>query len=55
MFSQTVVVATEAKDEVTRLSDVDAIPDVLKEEGKAFPSCQCCHVTLRQSQMSAWR
>lgn len=49
MFSQTVVVATEAEDEVTRLPDVDAISDVLKEEGEAFPTGQRCHVALGQS------
>ncbi len=53
MLSQTVVIATEAEDEVAGLSDVDAISDVLKEEGEAFPSSQRRHVALGQSQMSA--
>lgn len=38
MFSQTVVIATEAEDEVAGLSDVDAVSDVLEQEGEAFPS-----------------
>lgn len=53
MLSQAVVIATEAEDEVAGLSDVDAVSDVLEEEGEAFPSGQRRHVALGQSQMSA--
>lgn len=53
MFSQPVVVATQAEDEVAGLPDVDTIPDVLKEEGEALPPCQRRHVTLGQGQVSA--
>lgn len=53
MLGQAVVVATEAEDEVAGLSDVDAVSDVLEEEGEAFPSGQRRHVALGQSQMSA--
>lgn len=53
MLSQAVVIATEAEDEVAGLSDVDAVSDVLEEEGEAFPSGQRRHVALGQSQVSA--
>ncbi len=53
MLGQAVVIATEAEDEVAGLPDVDAISDVLEEEGEAFPSGQRRHVALGQSQMSA--
>lgn len=55
MFSQTVVVSAEAEYEVASLSDVDAVSDVLEQEGETFSSGQCSHVTLRQSQVSADR
>lgn len=55
MFGQAVVIATETEDEVAGLSDVDAVSDVLEEEGETFPSGQRCHVTLGQSQMSGQR
>lgn len=55
MFSQPVIIATEAKYEVTGLPDVDAISDVLEEEREALPSSQRCHVALGQSQMSGQR
>lgn len=52
MLGQTVVIAAQAEDEVARLSDVDAVSDVLEEEGEAFPPGQRRHVALRQGQMS---
>lgn len=52
MFSQPVVIATEAEDEVAGLPDVDAVSDVLEQEGEAFSSGQRRHVALRQRQMS---
>ncbi len=52
VFGQAVVVSAEAEYEVAGLSDVDAVSDVLEEEGEAFSSGQRGHVTLRQSQMS---
>lgn len=51
MLGQAVVIATEAEDEVAGLPDVDAVSDVLEEEGEALPSGQRRHVALRQSQM----
>lgn len=53
MFSQPVVVATQAEDEVAGLPDVDAVPDVLEEEGEALPPRQRRHVALGQRQVSA--
>lgn len=55
MFCQAVVVSAEAEYEVAGLSDVDAVSDVLEQEGKTFSSGQCGHVTLRQSQVPADR
>lgn len=55
MLGQTVVIATEAEDEVAGLSDVDTVSDVLEEEGEAFSPSQCRHVALRQGQMSGQR
>lgn len=52
MFGQPVVVSTQAEDQVTSLPDVDPVSDVLEKEWKTFPSCQSCHVALRQSQVS---
>lgn len=53
VFRQPVVVATQAEDEVAGLPDVDAVPDVLEEEGEALPTGQCRHVALGQRQVSA--
>lgn len=52
MLGQTVVIATEAEDEVAGLSDVDSISDVLEQEGETFASRQGRHVALGQSQVS---
>lgn len=52
VFGETVVVAAQAEDEVAGLADVDAVADVLEQEGEAFPSRQRRHVTLRQGQVS---
>lgn len=52
MFRQPVVIATEAEDEVAGLPDVDAVSDVLEQEGEAFSSGQRRHVALRQRQVS---
>lgn len=52
MLGQPVVIATEAEDEVAGLSDVDAVSDVLEQEGETFPSGQGRHVALGQSQVS---
>lgn len=52
MLGQTVVIATEAEDEVAGLSDVDTVSDVLEQERETFASSQCRHVTLGQSQVS---
>lgn len=53
MFSQPVVVATQAEDEVAGLPDVDAVPDVLEEERESLSACECRHVALGQGQVSA--
>lgn len=53
MLGQAVVVATEAEDEIARLPDVDAVPDVLEEEGETFAARQRRHVALGQRQVSA--
>ena len=55
VFSEAVVVAAQAEDEVAGLADVDAVADVLEEEGEAFSSRQSSHVTLRQSQVPGER
>lgn len=55
MFGQAVVIATEAEDEVAGLSDVDAVSDVLEQEGESFPPRQCRHVALGQRQMPGQR
>jgi len=52
VLGQAVVIATEAEDEVAGLPDVDAVSDVLEEEGETFPPRQRRHVALRQSQVS---
>ena len=52
MFGESVVVSAEAEDEVTGLSDVNSVSDVLEQEGETFPSGQSRHVTLREGQMS---
>lgn len=52
VFGEPVVVSAQAEDEVAGLPDVDAVPDVLEQEGEPFPSGQSRHVTLRQSQVS---
>lgn len=54
MLGEAVVVATQAEDEVTGLSDVDAVSDVLEQEGEAFSSGQSRHVALGQGQVSKW-
>ena len=55
MLGQAVVIATEAEDEVAGLSDVDAVSDVLEEEGEALPARQRRHVALGQRQVSRER
>jgi len=40
VLGQAIVVATEAEDEVAGLADVDAVPDVLEEEGEALEEVQ---------------
>lgn len=55
MFGQPVVIATQAEYEVAGLPDVDAVPDVLEEEGEALPPRQRRHVALGQRQVSAGR
>lgn len=52
VFCQAVVISAEAEYEVARLSDVDTVPDVLKQEGKTFSASQGSHVALRQGQVS---
>ena len=52
MLGQAVIEAAEAEDEVAGLPDVDAVPDVLEEEGEALPTGQCRHVALGQGQVS---
>lgn len=52
MLGEPVVVSAQAEDEVAGLPDVDAVSNVLEQEGEPFPSGQSRHVTLRQSQVS---
>lgn len=55
VLGQTVVIATQAEDEVAGLSDVDPVSDVLEQEGEAFASGQRRHVALGQRQVSGGR
>lgn len=55
VLGQTVVIATQAEDEVAGLSDVDPVSDVLEQEGEAFTSGQRRHVALGQRQVSGGR
>lgn len=47
VLSEPVVVSAQAEDEVAGLPDVDAVSNVLEQEGEPFPSGQSSHVALR--------
>lgn len=55
MFRQPVVIATKTEDQVAGLPDVDAVSDVLEEEGEALSTGQRCHVILGEGQVPAGR